>query len=96
MSGAEWIINRAELLKINSCFDHWRKTRRFSREPLPEDLRRAAMEFCHLFPRALVRRGLKVDPWRLNQSPSKTSAPRKKSQTAFFQLPINVGLPESA
>jgi hypothetical protein len=47
-------------------------------------------------PRALVRRVLKIDPWRLNQSPAKTSAPRKKSQTTFFQLPVNVGLPESA
>ena len=86
----------AELLELKSRFDHWRKTRRYSREPLPEDLRQAAMEICRLFPRALVRRVLKVDPWRLNQSPAKTSAPRKKSQTTFFQLPVNVGVPESA
>ena len=79
----------AELLELKARFDQWRKTRNYSREPVPEDLRQAAMEICRRCPRALVRRVLKIDPWRLNQTLSKKPAPRKKSQTAFFQLPVN-------
>jgi len=84
----------AELLELKARFDQWRKTRRYSREPVPDDLRQAAMEICRRSPRALVRRILKVDPWRLNRSSAKNSEPHKKSQTAFFQLPANVGLPD--
>lgn len=83
----------AELLELKTRFDQWRKTRRYSREPLPADLREAAMEICHRCPRALVRRILKIDPWRLSQSFAKKPAPGKKSHTAFFQLPVNGALP---
>jgi hypothetical protein len=84
----------AELLELKSRFDQWRKTRRYSREPMPDDLRQAAIDVCRRCPRALVHRVLKVDPWRLIQSPAKTSRLRKKSQKAFFQLPVYIGLPE--
>jgi hypothetical protein len=85
-----------ELIELKARFDQWRKTRRYSREPVPDDLRQAAIDICRQCPRALVRRVLKVDPWRLNQSPAKTSALRKQSQKAFFQLPVNIGLLEPA
>src|SRR5215471_16925061 len=68
----------AELLELKSRFDHWRKTRRYSRQPLPEDLRQAAMEICRLYPRALVRRVLKVDP---GDSISRPRKPRRHAKS---------------
>ena len=53
----------AELLELKSQFDQWRKTRSYSREPVPNDLRQAAVEIGRRYPRALVRRVLKIDPW---------------------------------
>jgi hypothetical protein len=85
----------AELLELKSHFDQWRKTRSYNREPVPNNLRQAAVEIGRRYPRALVRQVLKIDPWRFDQGAStKKPARRNQSQTTFFQLPASGRLPE--
>lgn len=70
-------------------FDRWRSTRKYNREPVPAELREAALEISRRYPRALVRRVLKIDPWRFDKSTTKKSThpiTRKKRQAAFFKL----------
>lgn len=89
----------AELLELKSSFDQWRETRQYNREPIPAELRTAALEMIRRHPRALVRRVLKLDPWRLQRRAAKQSARkphRKRTQTAFFKLPTAAALPEPA
>lgn len=87
----------ADLLELKTRFDDWRANRPYSREPIPADLRQAVIEMSHRYPRALLRRVLKLDPWRLNQSVTKKlagAAGHKKPQLAFFTLPTDAALPE--
>ena len=46
-------------------FDQWRATRSHVRERMPTELRAAIVKLARQFPPALIRRVLKVDPWRL-------------------------------
>jgi hypothetical protein len=88
----------AELLDLKTRLDQWRADRKHLRQPMPAELRQAAIAISQRYPRSLVRRVLKVDPWRLNKSLAKKSAhaaTRKKQQTTFFKLPIDPVLPES-
>ena len=80
----------ADLLELKARLDHWRATRKYNRQRMPEELRQAATEICRRYPRRIVRRVLKLDPWRLQAHAARrtgsTTAPLPL-QTAFFQLP---------
>jgi len=87
----------AELLELKARFDQWRATRNYDRQPMPAELRQAAVKISRRCPHALVRRVLKIDPWRLHRPTTKKPAPataRKKGHTAFFKLPTDTVLPE--
>lgn len=79
----------ADLLEIKNRVDSWRATRKYSREPMPDDLRRDAAEVSRRYPYSLIRNTLGVDPRRLLGPQANTSrvVREKKSQTAFFKLP---------
>lgn len=87
----------ADLLELKSRFDQWRADRKYNREPIPDDLRQATIEITRRHPLALVRRVLKLDPWRLQRRATKRAAravARKKPQAAFFNFPANAALPD--
>src|SRR5262249_57116462 len=82
----------AELLELKARFDQWRANRKYKRELMPADLQQAAIDISPRFPRALVRRVLKIDPWRLSRPPSKKPTPAagpKKRHTTFFTFPTS-------
>jgi hypothetical protein len=54
-----------ELLELKARLDQWRATRKHVREAIPDELRNAAIEMSGKYPRKLIRRILKLDPWRL-------------------------------
>lgn len=86
----------AELLDLKARLDQWRANRKYLREPLPDDLRQEIIGASQKYPGLLLRRFLKIDPWRLNKSMAKKpshAAKRKKQRTAFFKLPTDAGLP---
>jgi hypothetical protein len=58
----------AEVLALKSRFDQWRATRSHIRERVPGELRQAVVKLARRYPPALIRRVLKVDPWRMNGS----------------------------
>lgn len=78
-----------ELLEIKARFDQWRANRKYLREPIPDELRDAALEISRHYPPSLLRQVLKVDPSRLKPK-AKAKAPRsrRQAQTAFFKLPL--------
>jgi hypothetical protein len=82
----------ADLLDLKTRLDHWRANRKYLRQPLPLDLRQAAISISKQYPGALVRRLLNLDPWRLKRSatkkPASSTAPKKQPAT-FFQLPTD-------
>jgi hypothetical protein len=45
----------AELLELKTRFDQWRATRQYKREPIPTELRKAALEMIRRPPRAFIR-----------------------------------------
>ena len=84
----------AEVLALKARLDHWRSTRRHIREQMPDQLREAIAQLARHHSPTLLRRILKVDPWRMNESPNLKSAPaRKKTTAAFFHLPPEVSAP---
>lgn len=85
----------ADLLELKSRFDAWRNNRKYKREPIPDELRQAAVDLGRRYPPAIVRRTLKIDLRRVEQSIIKPSG-RKKQQTAFFNLPLISLDPESS
>lgn len=65
-----------ELLELQNRFETWRANRKYVREPIPDDLRRAVLELRRRHPPSLIHRVLRVDPARLkNKLPAKPSAP---------------------
>ena len=90
----------SDLLKLKIRLDAWRKKRKYLRQPLPDDLRRAILEMCQRYPHSLIRRILKLQPSRLKspnrgrQTTSATSSARtrvqKKTPTTFFELPVEL------
>ena len=62
-----------ELLEIKARFDQWRANRKYLREPIPDELRNAALEISRYYPPSLLRQVLKVDPWRLSTARRKSS-----------------------
>lgn len=86
-----------ELLDLKARIDQWRETRKYKRERMPAELRQATVNICRRYPGTLVRKVLKLDPWRLHEPATKKSThpPRRRhQQTAFFQLPTTALAPE--
>src|SRR5215467_10585998 len=87
-----------DLLELKARFETWRTNRKYLREPIPDELWNAAAALSRRYPPSLVGRVLKLDPSRLKKLPIKRPArcsTRKKPQTAFFQLPTEIALPEA-
>jgi hypothetical protein len=77
-----------DLLELQARFDQWRANRKYKREPVPDQLRDAALEMSRGYPSSLLRQVLKIQLRRLMPK-AKTSARRSKrqqAQTAFFKL----------
>src|SRR5262245_15703350 len=90
----------ADLLELQSRFAHWRATRTYNREPIPEELRSAALKMARRYPPSLVRRVLKLDPSRLKAQPPAKRSPRatvrKSLPPAFFKLPDPATFPSQS
>jgi len=87
----------ADLLQLKARFETWRTNRKYVREPIPDELWKAAAELSRCYPPSLVGRVLKLDPSKLKKLLIKRSARssvRKKPQAAFFQLPTDTALLE--
>jgi hypothetical protein len=77
-----------DLLELQARFDQWRANRKYNREPIPDQLRDAALEMSRRYPPSLLQRVLKIQLCRLMPK-AKTNARRSKrnqAQTAFFKL----------
>lgn len=76
-----------DLLELQARFDQWRANRKYKREPVPAQLRDAALEMSRRYPQSLLRAVLKIQLSRLMPK-AKTNAHRSKRQpqTAFFKL----------
>jgi hypothetical protein len=85
----------ADLLKLKARLEDWRATRKYARQPIPDEFRQAAAEMPRRYSPSLVRRILKLDPWRMKKPETKKSdRVHRKPQTTFFTLPPNIALPE--
>src|SRR5215510_2817448 len=51
-----------DLLDLQARFAHWRANRKYVREPIPDELRSAALEMTRRYPPSLIHRVLKLDP----------------------------------
>src|SRR5262245_60192912 len=52
----------ADLLKLKARLEDWRATRKYARQPIPDEFRQAAAEMATRYSPSLVRRILKLDP----------------------------------
>ena len=78
----------ADLLKLKARLEAWRASRRYARQPIPDEFRQAAAEMTGRYSPSLVRRILKLDPWRLNKPATKKhNRTHHEPQTTFFSLP---------
>ena len=85
----------ADLLKLKARLEDWRATRRYAHQPIPVEFRQAAAEMARRYSPSVVRRVLKLDPWRLKKPETKRSdRVHRKPQTTFFTLPPDIALPE--
>jgi hypothetical protein len=84
----------AELLELQARFETWRANRQYVREPVPDELRSAALEMLRSYPPSLVHRVLKLDPSRLKKKKPakrptpKAAAPNKKSTPTRHIRPV--------
>lgn len=87
-----------ELLELQARFAHWRANRKYVREPIPDELRSAALEMARRYPPSLIHRVLKLDPSRLKikaaaKRSTRTAVTKKKlaarrpTRTAATKLP---------
>src|SRR5215831_8962098 len=86
-----------DLLELNTRFETWCASRKYVREPIPDELWNAAAGLSRRYPPSLVGRVLKLDPSRLKKLLIKRSARTsilKKPQAAFFQIPTESALLE--
>ena len=77
-----------QLLELQARFDQWRANRKYQREPIPDELREAALEMSRRYQSSLLQRVLKIQLCRLTPK-AKSHAHRSKQQqpqTAFFKL----------
>jgi len=70
----------ADLLKLKARFELWRANRKYLREPIPDELWKAAADLGRRYPPSIVGRALKFDPSRLKKFFTKGSA-----RTSTFQ-----------
>ena len=70
-----------DLLELQARFDQWRANRKYNREPIPDQLRDAALEMKRRYPPSLLQRVLKIQLCRLMPK-AKTNARRSKRQQA--------------
>jgi len=83
-----------ELLELQARFETWRANRQYVREPVPDELRSAALEMLRSYPPSLVHRVLKFDPSRLKKKKPakhptpKAAAPKKKSPPTRPMRPV--------
>jgi len=83
----------ADLLKLKTRLEAWRATRRYARQPIPDEFRQAAAEMAGRYSPSLVRRVLKLDPGRLKKPSTKNPArAHHEPQTDFFSLPPEAAL----
>jgi len=85
----------AELLELQARFETWRANRQYVREPVPDELRSAALEMLRSYPPSLVHRVLKLDPSRFKKKKKpakrptpKAAAPNKKSTPTRHIRPV--------
>jgi hypothetical protein len=91
----------AELLELKARFDHWRATRKYKHQPIPDDLRSAALELDQRYSSSLLERILKIQLWSLRRRGASKAPARarlrptspKSSKAAFFKLPTETVLP---
>jgi hypothetical protein len=57
----------ADPLKLKTRLETWRATRRYARQPIPDEFRQAAAEMAGRYSPSLVRSVLNLDPWRLKR-----------------------------
>ena len=77
-----------DLLDLKIRVDHWRTTRRFIREALPSELRDAITESLTRHPVRLIKKALKLDPYRFRMaSPPVSVRPRDHQRIDFVTLP---------
>jgi hypothetical protein len=57
----------ADLLELKARFEIWRTNRKYVREPIPDELWKAAADLSRRYPPSLVGRVLKLDPSRLKK-----------------------------
>jgi hypothetical protein len=77
-----------DLLDLKIRVDHWRTTRRFIREALPTDLRDAITESLSRHPVRLIKKALKLDPYRFRMAfPPVSVRPRDHQRIDFVALP---------
>lgn len=93
-----------DLAKLQTRFEHWRKTRK-TRSPIPEDLLQAARALLDRYSVSMVCRACRLHPTSLRKraKPASTSSKPNRpvhksastSRTAFYCLPPVASLPES-
>ena len=90
-----------DLLDLKSRIDLWRSTRRFIRQPIPDDIRLAIAQAASRHSPGLVKKVLKLDPYRFKPAPSSRKKPAKSAssiqQIDFVTLaPTTDTLPDHA
>lgn len=90
-----------DLLDLKSRIDLWRSTRRFIRQPIPDDIRLAIAQAASRHSPGLVKKVLKLDPYRFKPAPSSRKKPAKSAssiqQIDFVTLaPTTDPLPDHA
>jgi hypothetical protein len=81
----------ADLLKLKARLEDWRATRRYGRQPIPVEFRQAAAEMARRYSPSLVRRILKLDPWRLKKPETKRfDCVHRQPQATFFTFPPDI------
>ena len=83
-----------DLLELKKRLDDWRAKKRYPREPIPAHLRQAVVQLSRRYPPTLLRRVLKLDPWRLGGGKSKQSLQAKPPKNTLFKLPAPIAPPE--
>jgi hypothetical protein len=78
----------ADLLKLKSHFDEWRKTRKSIRSRIPDVLRLTASEMLHRYPPALICSVCGISRNSLSRIVASKKSPKKRrGKELFFTLP---------
>ena len=71
----------ADLLELKARFETWRTNRKYVREPIPDELWNAAVDFSRRYPPSLVGRVLQIDPSRLKNFLLKRFSPPSRGKS---------------